>query len=187
MNLRRLVILLALGVLALPLAACGSKDSPTTFSDTEGTYLNVGDLTYQVQISRNLNPRDSEDSSYLRGVPADQRQLGPDQAWFGVFVIAFNEHHHPATAADDFSISDTEGDVYRPVTLGTDNLFAYHGGIVPPNGQLPVPDTVASNNPSVNGALVLFKVPNSAFNNRPLILRVRGIGTPSEARVDLDV
>jgi hypothetical protein len=188
MNLRRVLILTAVALFALPLAACGNKEAETTFGPTEGSYLNVGGLTYQVQISRQLNPSDNEDKGYLVSVPADQRELGPNEAWFGVFLIAFNEGKKPAEAADDFEITDTEGNLYRPLTLGPDNVFAYRPGMVPGGSRIPVPDSAASNNPSVNGALLLFKVSNDAFNNRPLQLRIRGLeGEPKLAAVDLDV
>jgi hypothetical protein len=188
MNLRRVVILTAVALLALPLAACGNKETETTFGHTEGAYLNVGDLVYQVQISRQLNPNDSEDKGYLVNVPADQVDLAPDQAWFGVFVIAFNESDKAAPAASDFSITDTDGNLYQPLRLGPDNVFAYRPGVVPAAGQIPVRNSAAANNPSVNGGLLLFKVKNEAFNNRPLELKIKGlIGEPREAAVDLDV
>jgi hypothetical protein len=188
MNLRRVLILTAVALLALPLAACGNKEAETTFGETEGAYLNVGDLTYQVQISRQLNPSDNEDKGYLVAVPSDQRELAPDEAWFAVFVIAFNEHKKDAVSANDFTVSDTEGALYKPLTLGADNVFAWRGGTVPPHGQLPEKDTAASNNPSVNGAMLLFKVKNDSFNNRPLELTISGLGgEPAKAAVDLDV
>jgi hypothetical protein len=188
MNLRRVLILTAVALLALPLAACGNKEAESTFGATEGTYLNVGDLTYQVQISRQLNPNDNEDKGYLVAVPSDQRDLGPNEAWFAVFVIAFNEGKHAAVSANDFTISDTEGNLYKPLTVGADNVFAWRGGTVPAGGQLPERDTAASNNPSVNGSMLLFKVSNDAFNNRPLRLTIEGLGgKPREAAVDLDV
>jgi hypothetical protein len=191
MNLRRVLILTAVALLALPLAACGNKEAETTFGATEGAYLNVGNLTYQVQISRQLNPNDNEDKGYLVSVPEDQRELGPDQAWFAVFLIAFNETDKTATTANTFTITDTEGNLYTPLTMGADNVFAWRGGTIPGGGQLPEKDTAASNNPSVNGSMLLFKVSNDAFNNRPLVLHIEGLGDvkgkPNKASVDLDV
>jgi hypothetical protein len=191
MNLRRVLILTAVALLALPLAACGSKEAETTFGATEGSYLNVGNLTYQVQISRQLNPNDPEDKGYLVAVPSDQRDLAPNEAWFAVFLIAFNETGKPAQSANTYTISDTEGNLYTPLTMGADNVFAWRGGVVPGHGQLPGRDTAASNNPSVNGSMLLFKVSTDAFNNRPLRLTIQGLGDvkdmPSKAAVDLDV
>src|ERR1700747_2072299 len=42
--------------------------------------LHLGNLQYQVQISRRLNPADSEDTGYLIGLPPGQKLL-PGQTW----------------------------------------------------------------------------------------------------------
>lgn len=188
MSLRRVLALSALALLALPLAACGNKQEVTTFGHTEGSYLNVGDLTYQVQISRILNPADNTDRSYLIDLPFGEDQLAPDEAWFGVFVIAFNEGNTPHMATDEFEIVDTQENVYHPVEIGEDNVFAYRPGMIEADGQIPAIGTAASNNPSVNGGLLLFKMKNETFDNRPLELKIHAAeGTPEEAAVDLDV
>ncbi len=188
MSLRRVLTLTALALLALPLAACGNKEEVTTFGHTEGAYLNVGDLTYQVQISRLLNPADNTDRDYLVDVPADQLQLGPDEQWFGVFVIAWNEGDKAVPAAQEFELTDTQENVYRPLLIGPKNVFAFRRGVIPADGQLPVLNSAASNNPSVNGGMLLFKVKNSTLDNRPLELKIHSLtGTPREAAVDLDV
>ena len=46
---------------ALALAGCGDKLETRTVGETEGLYIDVGDLKYQVQISRIINPYDVED------------------------------------------------------------------------------------------------------------------------------
>jgi hypothetical protein len=187
MSLRR-PLALTLALLALPLAACGNKEETITHGETEGAYLDVGDLTYQVQISRVLNPNDNEDRSYLIDVPSSEADLAPDEAWFAVFMLVQNLEQDPSDAAEDFEIVDTEENVYRPLTIGANNVFAYRGGTVEPGATLPEQDTAARNNPSVNGSLLLFKVKQDAFTNRPLELQIRAEGAdPSEATVDLDV
>src|SRR4051812_10927448 len=108
MNVRRLLPLFALALLALPLAACGNKEDIHTHGETEGAYLNVGQLTYQVQISRLLNPNDTEDQGYLVDVPAAERDLAPEDAWFAVFMLVQNQQDRPAPAASDFEIVDTQ-------------------------------------------------------------------------------
>ena len=42
---------------ALVVGGCGNKEETTTEAATEGIYLDVGDLKYQVQISRIINPQ----------------------------------------------------------------------------------------------------------------------------------
>lgn len=188
MKLPRLLAVLAVAVAALSLSACGNKEKETTFGATEGAYLNVGNLVYQVQISRILNPMDRTDRSYLIDVPADQLQLAPDEAWFGVFVIGWNESDKTQPALTDFKITDTQNNVYTPIAIGPSNVFAYRSHDIEPGEKEPLQNTAASNNPSVNGSLLLFKVKNSTFDNRPLQLRLHATqGEPSDAIVDLDV
>lgn len=187
MTLRRVTLLLAVALLAIPLAACGHKEKIVTRGDTEGTYLSVGNLSYQVQISRELNPADPEDRGYLIDVP--NSTLGPDEAWFGVFMGAWNYSDHPGQAASSFEIRDTQGNVYVPVPIGPSNVFAWRPQSIPAGESLPLADTAAANNPSVNGGLVLFKIKMESFANRPLELSIHGPAgaEPPEAHVDLDV
>lgn len=189
MNLRR-PLALTLALLALPLAACGNKEEfePHTFGETEGAYLDVGELTYQVQISRILNPSDNEDQAYLVDLPEAEAELDPQETWFAVFVLVQNQEDEVAEAAMDFEIHDTQENVFEPVELGEENVFAYRGGPVQPGSTLPEPDTAARNNPSVNGALLLFKLDEESLYNRPLEFVIKSEGAdPPEAGVDLDV
>jgi hypothetical protein len=67
-------------------------------------------------------------------------------------------------------------------------VFAYRVHDIEPGEKEPLQNTAASNNPSVNGSLLLFKVKNSTFDNRPLELKLHALGgEPREAAVDLDV
>ena len=59
-------------------------------SGANAPYLNVGPLIYQVQLSRELNPYNIEDSAYLQGLTPAQRQLEPGQEWFAVFMQVYN-------------------------------------------------------------------------------------------------
>jgi hypothetical protein len=60
------IIALAISLLALvALAGCGSSDTETDVN--EGEPLELGDLHYDVQITRYLNPFSPEDSQYLEG------------------------------------------------------------------------------------------------------------------------
>ena len=189
MNVRRLLSLIAMSAVALALTACGNKHETITQGETEGAYLDVGGLKYQVQISRVLNPNDNEDRAYLVDLPLSQRELAPDEAWFAVFLLVQNNNEETYDAAEEFEILDTQENVYTPLELGPDNVFAYRAGPVAPGDILPEPDTAARNNPSVNGALLLFKVKNFAFDNRPLELEIHSPGEaqPAQAFVDLDV
>lgn len=184
--MRRLAILPLLVLLAVPLTGCGHNPKYTTSGDTEGVVLDVGQLRYQVQISRQLNPSDIEDRGYLVGVPGAQ-SLPPGQLWFAVFLRVKNEHHSSHMAASTFDITDTRGNVYKPVPIGGGNPFAYNASLVRGNGQIPDISSVAGTS-AIGGSELLFRLPVAALDNRPLVLHIaQPGGVPAEATVDLDV
>jgi hypothetical protein len=180
-----LLALLALAALGL-LAGCGNRQDVVTSAETEGPYLDVGGLQYQVQISRQLNPNDTEDSAYFIGVP-DAEKLKPDETWFGVFIRVKNptgRFEHPAR---EFEISDTQGKRYRPVAVGRDNIFAYRPTPISPAGVLPESDSAAAEAP-IGGAMLLYRLTLDTLANRPLELKIfSGSGSPPEGKVELDV
>ena len=171
-------LLAALAMLvALGLGDCGDSHTQVTtgtyagVSGANAPYLDVGPLIYEVQLSRELNPYDTEDANYLQGLsPADSR-LAPGQEWFGVFLQVFNNGPVARTAAESPTIVDTQGNVYKPVVPDQTNQFAYRAGLVPAHGRLPVLDTVASNGPT-QGVLLLYRSRNVSLDNRPLKLRI---------------
>ena len=184
--MRRLLLIALL--VAVPLAGCGNKESEVKSGETEAAYLDLGDLRYQIQISRQLNPRDVEDRAYLTGVDPAQARLGKDEAWFAVFVRVENPHEAAHVAATQFELSETSGKIYRPVRIARTNPFAYLGGSVAGHQTLPLNGSVAQANESINGALVLFKVKTASFANRPLELKILGPTVPQDVvTVDLDV
>jgi hypothetical protein len=187
--LRRRIALLACAACAVaPLAGCGNKEEEIKSAETEGAYLDLGQLRYQIQISRQLNPADTEDRAYLEGVAPAQEKLRPGQSWFAVFVRVENDYDTPRQAATDFELSDTQDNVYRPVAIARANPFAYVGGRVPGKSTLPPAQSVAQLNESIGGSLVLFKVKTTSFDNRPLVLKIFGPTVPQdEASLDLDV
>src|ERR1700760_1275951 len=105
-TLRKLPLLAAAVLAALALVACGDSHTKVTTgtyageSGANAPYLDVGPLTYQVQLSRQLNPTNSEDQGYLKGLTTAERKLYPGQEWFGVFVQVYNNGEHPAKAAE---------------------------------------------------------------------------------------
>jgi hypothetical protein len=184
--MRRLLPTLAVAVLAL--AGCGNKQAQTLHGDTEGAYLDLGGLKYQVQISRLLNPNSIEDRAYLVGLNAGQRRLPPGQQWFGVFMRVENAGKQKnVRAATDFEIVDTQNNKFRPIPLAPVNVFAYRGGTLNPADVVPPPDSPAGQG-SIQGSLLLFKIPVANFENRPLELEIRSSAAPGKtATVDLDV
>lgn len=186
---RRIVLLLCAALLTLPLAACGASEIPNGHADDEGTYLTVDHLSYQVQVSRQLNPNDVEDHAYLQGLSPTDATLRPDETWFAVFMLVQNRTGQPLPAATTFELRDTAGNVYTPVPLPPSNPFAYFGQDVPSNSQLPLPGSAPQSNPGLDGQLLLFKLRNFSFvDNRPLNLTIFGPSLPrTQESVTLDV
>jgi hypothetical protein len=179
---RSLVALLAVSALAV--AGCGSETSEVTTAETEGIYLDLGGMKYQIQMSRYLNPNDVEDRDYLKGLPGGI-QAGNGDVWFGIWMRVQNETDKALPVATDYTITDTQKAVYRPVPLDPkSNSFAYQAGQVPAKSLFPLPDSAAANNP-IQGSLILFKIKVDSLQNRPLILHVTQNGDEDTATIDV--
>jgi hypothetical protein len=187
---RRLFALLAALLVCGGLSACGKHQStgPIRTAETEGIYLDVSDLKYQVQVSRQLNPQDVQDKPYLLGIPTDQQRLKPDEVWFGVIMRVQNETGTGLRPAEDIEIEDTVGAKFRPLTLGRDHVFAYRPtDVIPPRETYPVLDSPGYDTPS-RGALLVFKLTLTSLNDRPLVMTIKGRKAPQQTGiVDLDV
>jgi hypothetical protein len=160
----RLVLVLA--ALVLTAAGCGREEHRTT-AETEGIYLDIGGLRYQVQLSRYMNVADVEDRDYFAGLSDSIAQPAADETWFGVWVRVQNTSDEPQRSATVWEIHDTQDNIYRPVPL--DSPFAFRPGVVPPNSVVPLRDSAPGLGP-VQGSLLLFKIRNESFQNRPLEL-----------------
>jgi hypothetical protein len=179
---------LALAVLAaFALTGCGNKVDTAIVGETEGIYVGVDGLTYQVQISRILNPASREDRAYLLGVPEDEAEPSAEEVWFGIFMRVENEGDQTRDATDAFRIHDTQETEYEPIELDTDvNVFAYEAGPVEPGELIPQPNAPAADN-TIQGSLLLFKVSVESIGNRPLELEIESQRGGDNAIVDLDV
>jgi hypothetical protein len=186
-----LAVCAALAVFAL--SACGDSHTKVTTGTYAGEsgenapYLDVGPLVYEVQLSRQLNPMNSEDAAYLKGLGEAESKLEPGQEWFGVFVQVYNHGSRAENASDQLTISDTEGNTYEPIVPDKTNEYAYRAGTVAAKGQLPEPDTTDQLGPT-QGALLLFKIQVVSLDNRPLELKIVDPTDPVEmASAELDV
>ena len=173
--------------LTAALAGCGNKVETRTVAETEGIYLDVGELKYQVQMSRILNPSDTEDRAYLAGLPAGTAQPSGTEAWFGVWMRVENTNSEKALpAASEFSITDTQGDEFKPVRL-ENNPFAYAPSTLGPKSVSPNQNSVAGEGVQ-QGSLILFKLTTESLANRPLEFKITSPENPENTgRVDLDV
>jgi hypothetical protein len=184
----RVLLLLALGAASvLALAGCGNRIATRTVADTEGIYIDVGELKYQVQMSRIINPNDEEDRSYLQGLPAGTAPPKSDEAWFGVWMRVENDTDDKTlTAADEFEIVDTQEHTFTPVALAN-NPFAYQPQKLIPHTVVPSPNSPAGEG-VIQGSLILFKVTTEALANRPLEFKIQSPALPDDVGVvDLDV
>ena len=161
---------------ALALGACGDSHTKVTTGTYAGEsgknapYLNVGPLSYEVQLSRELNPYNAEEATYLQGLSPAERRLAPGEEWFGVFLQVYNKNNS-----------------YTPVVPNSTNEFAYRGGLVPAKSQLPEPASVAASGPT-QGTLLLYKIQVVSLDNRPLEFKIVDPTDASEsASAELDV
>jgi len=181
-----LMLLLAVTAVAV---GCGSKEEEVKEADSEGLSVDVGEFSYQVQISRQLNPADAEDVAYLEGLPAGtSTKLPPEKTWFGIFMRARNNSDDKTLrTADEFTIVDSEGIEYSPIPLSDSNKFAYRPAEIGPENVFPSPESIAGLGPT-NGLLLLYKIDYSSFSNRPLKLKIADSSDPEdEAEVVLDL
>lgn len=188
MPLRRLsraaVVCVLAAVPALGAAGCeeGAEKEPAR----EGIAVELGGLEYNVYITRQLNLRDAEDRGYYRGPDAP-----PGSAYYGVFLKVCNTGADARPAAADFKVVDTQGNEFEPVELARDNLFAYRPRELAPDDCIPESGSIADSAPTA-GALLLFRLPLDAAENRPLELEIRGpldalAGKRAEKRIELDI
>ena len=191
----RPIVLLLLAVLASALlAACGNEphdpgeeqSENAQVAETEGIYLELGEMKYQVQVSRQMNPLITEDEVYFEGIPDAELDLSDDELWFGVFVRLENESGETLPAASRYTITDTQENEYVPVRVEETNPFAYQPGPVEGGELYPLPNSAAGER-APNGALLLFKVTRESLNNRPLELRIEDPEGGPGGVVNLDV
>jgi hypothetical protein len=183
--MRRLVVLAA-AVIALVATGCGHEEK--TVGDTEGLYLDINGLTYQIEMSRYMNANDIEDREYLVGLPAGTAPPGGEAVWFGVWIRVENQGDKPLPSATTWEIHDTQDNVYRPIPIDTNiNPFVFKPGVeVPPQGVVPNPESAAGQGP-IQGSLLLFKIKADSLQNRPLELRFSNGGQGQTGVYDIDV
>jgi hypothetical protein len=170
----------ALAALSIPLAfaACGEEEEPET-EVVEGEPLELGELHYNIQITRFLNPADNEDTEYLAGLGDPP----PGAGYLGVFLVIENESEEPQEAADSYVVRDTQHDEFEPVV--SESPYALEiGAEVPGEDQLPLPDTTAQTGPN-QGALLIFLITDEASENRPLKLEIESDDGDGEVILDL--
>jgi hypothetical protein len=191
----RLLVLLASVLLALGVAACGQEEQErggfqtenAQVAETEGIYLELSEVKYQVQISRQLNPLLVDDKDYLAGVSEDELELADDEVWFGVWMRVENESEEAIRTAERFTIVDTQENEYVPVAIDRRNVFAYQGGVRVDGEELyPNPNSPAGERQPY-ASLLLYKLKRFSLDNRPLELTIEDPAGGPPGIVALDV
>jgi hypothetical protein len=190
--------LLALAMIAVAvalLAGCGEEEELEVI---EGEPLELGELRYNVQITRFLNPGDPEDQGYLTGLEPPPAA----QAYLGVFMTIENEGSETAEIPEGVHVVDTAGNEYEPLPSESPYALPLPGesgttgaeGVAPsdeepasvePGGEIPGPDTIPSYGP-IGGSMLLFRVDETVAENRPLELEIPG-ESGETGKIELDI
>jgi hypothetical protein len=172
------LLAIALFAIALPLGACGAEEEELDVA--EGEPIIADDVSYNVVISRFLNPDDTEDAEYL----ADAPDPPPHEAYFGVFMQIHNDIDESVAVPEDLSVVDTLDNTYR--ALEAESSYALPlGSDLPADEKLPTPDSTAAYGP-IEGSLVLFQLREDATDNRPLILELP-LPSGKIGKIELDI
>jgi len=191
---RRLLLLGCIGCLALFAVGCGQENDESIQGTgtpgeafREGLAEEMNGLTYNVFITRQLNPKIPPDEAFYRGP-----EPKADETLFGMFVQVCN-HEKEATksvAPEKFVVSDSLGKTFKPVPLSDENSFAYRQRTLNPQECIPQAGSAAQQN-SAAGALLVYRIPVENLENRPLELDIEGgfdiqRGEPDKLRYELD-
>lgn len=166
----------ALGILAL-LALCGLPACRAAAHDRafvpgdatrEGIGVDLEGIDYEVLITRELNVFDPEDRQYYDGPPAP-----PGFGYYGVFLraCALEDIDHPVRTSTDVRMVDSRGNAYPPLPLEADNDWAYRGEFLTAGECLPNEASATAYGPT-GGAILIFRVPYDATENRPFELEI---------------
>lgn len=185
----RTLLLSAAATASLAVSGCGNKEEVVREANTEGPYVTVNDLKYQVQISRILNPGEIEDEGYLRGLPEGEETMpAAEDVWFGIFMRVENDTEEPHAPATQFAVEDTQEDVFEPLDIPfDDNLFVYDPPPeIPAETVYPLLNSAASDN-TIRGGMLLFRIQADALYNRPLELRIVDPEGEADGMINLDI
>ena len=94
--------------------------------------------------------------------------------------------------ASRIQIRDTdipEGQIYRPISLDAkQNTFAWNPTAkIDPDFLYPDASSIPGTGPVRQGAELLFKIKNTVYQNRPLVLEILGANGKVAAAVNLDL
>ena len=169
MDLRRLTVAACMLAVAAPLglAACGEEHPGVDEPAREGLALELDGITYNVFITRQLNPRVPPDGAYVTD------EAPPGSALYGIFIQVCNHTDEAHETVSDFIVKDNQENEFEPEELPADNAFAYSPRTLDPDECIPEAGSVAQLGPSA-GSMLLFEFPLETTENRPLELEMEG-------------
>jgi len=181
------LVLVSLAAVLVVVTGCGpEKHSAYKEATTEGPYLEAGGLKYQIQISRELNPALDEDKAYVHDLGPGVVPPAAGHEWFAVFMRVENDSKQAALMASDFDIKDTLGNVYRPVAVKPANILSYQPKTLQPKDIYPNSQSAIGQSGPRRGAVILFQINTSAYQNRPLEMTIHA-PDGDQARVSIDL
>jgi hypothetical protein len=180
MLLRRPVALCALAAAAvLALTGCGKPSEEAGLEEParEGLAIPIGggEVYYNVYMTRQLNLATVPDRAYYGGKPP-----GRDSTLYGIFLQACNRGEESVDTAESFTVVDNQGNEFEPIELPEDNAFAYHPKTLGPDQCIPEVGGVAQQGPT-GASMLLFEIPVTNTENRPLELEVEAPPTAAKA------
>ena len=166
------------------LAGCGKSEHPGLEGAEparEGLSVPLEGVEYTVYITRELNLKTPPDQAYYNGPEAP-----PGQTFYGVFLQACNPEGERKPTAEAFKVVDNQGNEFEPTEIEEKNPFAYHPRTLARKECIPQAGSVAQLGPT-EGSMLLFKLPLSATENRPLELEIEAPTTSEHATFELDL
>jgi hypothetical protein len=161
----------------------------------------VGDRDYYngPEESEECSPREAggEAETPPTLTPEERPQRCPTNL-FGVFMQICNETtdgtptpaREPSISRDgrefagDFEIEDAQGNKFEPIPLPETNVFAYRARPLKKDDCIPATGSAASESPTA-GALLVFRIPVAATENRPLELSISVGGETRKFELDI--
>jgi hypothetical protein len=98
-------------------------------------------------------------------------------------------HGGASIPVNNFRIIDTQGDQFLPTRLPVTNVFAYRPRPLSAKQCVPTPGSAPAAGP-IGGSLLLFRIPVTAIENRPMDLEINPKGpapVPDTQRIELDI
>jgi hypothetical protein len=137
--------------------------------------VKVGGLEYEAMQSRRV----AADSRIAAGLPARDRHLPRGKVLFGAFISVTNTSSHALPTAARIDLRDLAEHVYHPIRLPVTNRYAYQAHLIHPSTRIPPFGTVADDNLSTNGLMLLYRIPAWQYRNGQFELVIHNPSDPA--------